>query len=203
MDACPGGAQTVQDVVTHIQENDCPAGHIVMGIMCDGTPVEAGAMAQALARPTSELGRLDVITNTKEALVTDAMVQASVTLENTENGCQRVAELINEGNSQEAIQLLGQCLSVWQQIHEAVAKSIVMLNLDMDTVTIREESLTVILSKPKETLLQMRTALESQDHVLLADILRYEFSEVTDRWHAVISMLRHKAEERLTKATTS
>ena len=145
MDAASSGAQTVQDVVVHIQEHDCPAGHIVMGIMCDGTPVEAGAMTQAMARSITELTRLDVITNTKEALVTDAMVQASVTLENTENGCQRVAELINEGNSQEAIRLLGQCLSVWQQIHEAVAKALVMPNRAMDKGTNREDWLTELI----------------------------------------------------------
>ena len=195
--------QTVQDVVKCIQQHHCPSGHIVMGIMCDGMPVEAGKMAAAMARPLIELERLDVITSTKEALVTDAMVQASATLQDTEDSCQRVAELVSEGKSQEGVELLGKCLSVWQQIHEAVAKSIAMLELDADAVTIRDEPLGVIIGKPRGVLLQMKSALEAQDHVLLADILQYEFSEVTDSWHAVISMLRTEAEGRLTKMTAS
>ncbi len=203
LDAPTSDEQTVQDAVMLIQESHCPKGHIVMGIMCDGVPVEGGKMAEAMARPAVELERLDVITSTKESLVTDAMVQAAATLQETENACQRVAELVSEGKSQEAVVLLGQCLSVWQQIHEAVAKSIAMLDLDADSVTIRDESLAAILGKPKGVLLQLKSALEAQDHVLLADILQYEFSEVTDSWHAVISMLRSEAEQRLAKIPAS
>ena len=203
LDGAGNEEQTVQDVVVRIQENHCPPNHIVMGIMCDGMPIEGGKMAEAMIRPIVDIQRLDVITSTKEALVADAMVQASATLEDTESACQRVAELVSEAKSQEAVVLLGQCLSVWQQIHEAVAKSIAMLELDADSITIRDESLDSIIGKPKGVLLQMKSALESQDHVLLADILQYEFSEVTDSWHSVITMLRTQAEERLNKLAAS
>lgn len=203
LDDAGGDEPTVQDALVRIQESHCPPAHIVMGIMCDGEPVPGGEMADALVRRTVDIQRLDVITSTKEALVADAMVQASATLEDTEGACQRVAELVSEGKSQEAVVLLGQCLSVWQQIHEAVAKSIAMLDLDTDGVTIRDEPLDAVIGKPKGVLLQMKSALESQDHVLLADILQYEFSEVTDSWHSVITMLRTQAEQRLSKMTAS
>jgi len=195
-----GGLDTsgaVRDVVMQVQDHHCGQGQVVMAIRCDGAEIGAGAMAEMLARPAGDVGRLDVHTSTKPALVHDAMTHASVTLQDTESACQRVAELINEGESQQGIELLGQCLHVWQQVHEAVAKSIAMLDLDADAMTIRDEPLADIIGMPKDSLLQIKQALTAQDHVLLADILQYEFSEVTDRWHSVIAMLRHEAEERL------
>ena len=76
-----------------------------------------------------------------------------------------------------------------------------------DTTTqqlrIRDEPLVNIIGMPKDTLLQVKGALEAEDHVLLADILQYEFTDVTERWHALISMLRHEAEERLQETPSS
>ncbi len=197
----PSGA--VKDLVTALQGRHCPPGQLVIGVRFDGTEVDAGAMEQAMSRPVSELSRLDIFTSSREVLVHDAMAQASATLQDTENACRRVAELIHEGQSKEGIELLGQCLHIWQQINDAVGKSILMLDLDMDEMTIRDEPVAKVIGMPKETLLQVKGALEAQDHVLLADILQYEFAEVTERWHALISMLRNEAEERLQETPSS
>jgi len=187
----------VKDLVMTLQAGHCPAGHLVIAVRCDDKDVEAGAMAEALSRPASGLSRLDVYTSSREVLVHDAMAQASATLQDTENAVRRVAELIHEGQQKEGVELLGQCLQIWQQIHDAVGKSILMLDLNMEEMSIRDEPLVDIIGMPKETLLQVKSALESQDHVLLADILQYEFTEVTERWHALIALLRNEAEERL------
>jgi hypothetical protein len=37
--------------------------------------------------------------------------------------------------------------------------------------------------------------LEAQDHVLLADILQYEFADAIDDWHAVLTGLRAAASQ--------
>jgi hypothetical protein len=51
-----------------------------------------------------------------------------------------------------------------------------------------------MIGKPKNVLLQIKSALQARDHVLLADILQYEFSEVTKSWHDLIAGLRREAE---------
>jgi len=193
----------VRDVVMQVQDSHCGDGQVIMAIRCDGAEIGAGAMAEALTRPAGDVERLDVLTDTKPSLVHDAMTHAATTLQETEAACQRVAELIHEGKSKEGIELLGKCLHVWQQVHEAVGKSIAMLELDADAITIRDEPLATIIGMPKESLLQIKQALTAQDHVLLADILQHEFAEVTDRWHAVIAMLRNEAEERLEEPPSS
>ena len=51
-----------------------------------------------------------------------------------------------------------------------------------------------VIGKPKEVLLHIRNALLAEDHVLLADVLRYEFDDVTNSWYALIARIRQEAE---------
>jgi len=188
------GSGTIEDalcqVQAHLSKPDC----VVIGVRCDGRDVPADAMADTLRKPTSSVERLEVFTGTRGTLVIDAMAQASSCLTETEEACRRSAELFMEGKTVEAAETLGECLRVWQQIHEAVGKSIEMLQLDPEQATVNEQPLFELISKPKEILLQVKEALQDRDHVLLADLLQYEFPEVTSRWHAVVAKLQQEAE---------
>ena len=184
---------TLEQVLQHIQSDVCPPGRLVVGLRCDGKDVPSGAMSATLEEPVAKFERLEVITSTRCLLVSEAMTQAEECLEQTAATCERVAELLNEGNSDEAVSALGECLGVWQQLHEAVGKSITMLDLDADTVTIDGVALAEVIDKPKDVLGQIKQALVARDYVLLADILQYEFGEVIDRWRALAAKLREEA----------
>lgn len=188
-------AGTVEDALRQVQSSACAPGHIVVGLRCDGEDVPTNDMGATLAKSTSTLDLLEVFTGTPIALVVDAMNQASAALEGTEEGCQRVADLLTEGNTAEGIKTLGECLRVWQQIHDAVSQAIQMLEIDSTQVTVNDEPLATLVGRPKGVLLQVKQALESQDHVLLADIMQYEFETVTRQWHDIVNCLRQCAEE--------
>ena len=191
----PVVAGTLEDALRHIQDEVCALGRLVIGVRVDGEDVPGDAMGETLKKEVPSVARLDVFTSTKERLVTDAMAQASTSLTETEASAQRVADMLVEGKTTEATKELGQCLRIWQQIHEAVGKSILMLELDPERTTISDEPLSAMIGKPKDILLQVRDALRVSDLVLLADILKYEFVEVTDTWHAIISRIRQAAED--------
>jgi hypothetical protein len=186
---------TLEDALRHVQECVCEPGRLVIGLRCNGEELTTEAMAAALQKPAPSFDRLDVFTSTSQGLVTDAMKQASSSLDATEEAYNQVAELLIQGQIGEAVKSLGECLRVWQQIHEAVAKSIQLLRLDADAIQIRDESLAEAIGKPKDVLLQVRDALEAQDHVLLADILQYEFADVTQTWHSIVTRIQRAAEE--------
>jgi hypothetical protein len=183
--------QTLRDVQTHF----CPPRRILVGFRCDGQSIAAAAMASALSRPAGSFERLEVFTSTREDLVADAMAQASASLEETESAAQGVAELLMEGKAVEGIGRLGECLRVWQQIHDAVAKSLELLRLKPEQVTVRDEPLLTVLERPKDVLLQIKAAFQAQDYVLLADILQFEFADVTDMWHTMIARIRQEADD--------
>ena len=184
---------TVEDALHHVQSALCAPGRVVVGIRCDGQNIPSAVMVEALRKPTSSLDRLEVFTGTKAELVAEAMQQASVCLAETDTACERVAGLLTEGQTVDATEALGECLRIWQQVHQAIAKSIEMLQLNTEQTAVNGVPLIEVVSKPKEVLLQVRDALQASDYVLLADILQYEFREVTEQWQAIIAKLREEA----------
>jgi hypothetical protein len=184
-------AETLRDVQAHC----CPPPRILVGFRCDGAEVAGAAMASTLSRPAGSFELLEVFTSTREDLVADAMNQASASLEETEGVTQNVAELLMEGKASEGIERLGECIRMWQQIHDAVVKSLGLLRLDAEQLTVRDEPLLTALDRSKDVLLQIKGALQAQDHVLLADILQYEFSDVSDLWHTMIARIRQEADD--------
>jgi len=186
---------TLAEALRDVQVHCCPPPRILVGFRCDGAEVAAAAMASTLSRPAGSFELLEVFTSTREELVADAMNQASASLEEAEGVTQNVAELLMEGKSADGIARLGECLRDWQQIHDAVVKSLGLLRLDPAQVMVRDEPMLAALEKPKDVLLQIKRALQAQDHVLLADILQFEFAEVTDLWHTLIARIRQEADD--------
>lgn len=197
VDAAFIGSHTLEEALRHVQMSLCDPNDMVLGLRCDGCDIKPDAMTEALQKPAASFERVEIFTGPKGQLVTDAMTQASACLEETKDACGRVAELLIEGKSVEAAETLVDCLRVWQQIHEAMAKSIEMLAIDPDRTMINDEPLSTLIAKPKEVLLQVKAALQARDNVLLADILQYEFGEVLLNWHQMIAKLRQEAEDHL------
>jgi len=186
---------TIEDILRLVQAKLCAPGRMVIGVRVDGDPVPGEAMPATLRQLAPSVDRLEVFTSTKERLVSDALAQASASLTETGTSAGFIADLLIEGKTCEATEDLGACLRVWQQVHEAVGKSIELLELDLDHTTIADEPLAVVIGRPKEVLVQIRDALVARDLVLLADILKYEFADVTETWQAVIARIRQAAED--------
>ena len=69
-----------------------------------------------------------------------------------------------------------------------------MLEIDPQTALVGGEPLVDVVNKPMAILLRVKEALQSQDHVLLADTLKYEFSEVAQQWQDVIANIQGRAQ---------
>lgn len=164
-----------------------------MSLRCDGRDVVDDAVAEVLHRPAEGIHRLEVTTGTKAAVVADAMTRASDSLEQSTALGQQAAEFFMEGKTVEGVEVLGECARFWQQIHHALEHSIRMLNLDAQAVHVGGLSLHEVLDQPKDVLLQIKQALLSKNHEMLADVLQYEFSDASAMWFTVITHLRQEA----------
>ena len=187
---------TLEQSLRVLQSRLEKAKRILVSFRCDGEDMIGPAMTEALKLPASTFDRIDVYSGTRTELVLETMTHASASLEEAEVSIQEIARLLTEGRSPEAIPRLGECLSVWQQVHEAVWKSLTLLELDPARIKIGDETVDATLTRPKDVLLQIKNALLAQDHVLLADILQYEFTDVTEMWHSLIARLNQEAAER-------
>lgn len=185
---------TIEETVRAIQRDLCAPGQMVVGLRCDGKVIEGNAMADTLAQPASSLTRLDVFTGTRGALASDALGQAAQVLDDTAQRCGEVAGMLTAGNSSEAIEVLSQCVSAWQQIHDAVVKTVEMLEIDTEQTVDGEDKIASVMESLRDVLIQIRQALQQNDHVLLADVIQYEFEDVADRWRKTITYIREVAD---------
>jgi hypothetical protein len=192
---------TLEQSLRAVQSTLENAKRILVGFRCDGEDMIGLAMTEALKQPAASFDRIDAYSTTRTELVVETMTHASASLEEAEGSIHEIARMLTEGRAKEAIPQLGECLTVWQQVHEAVWKSLTLLELDPAKVKIGDETVDATLARPKDVLTQIKNALLAQDHVLLADILQYEFTDVTEMWHSLIDRLNQEAAAR--EASTS
>lgn len=191
---------TLEQLLRVVQDECCTPGQLVVGIRCDGQDVESEAMGAALAKAPSAYERVDIFTSHKESLVVEALTQAATSLEETTRQVEKVAGLLTEGREKEGAEILAGCIAVWQQVHMAIDQSVRMLELDPAELVVNDEPLLKLLAKPAEVLGQIKEALQSQDFVMLSDVLQYEFGDACEQWLDLITRLRSEA-ERLSEAT--
>lgn len=185
--------KSLDEALRYVQTDICDGHRFVVRVTCDGQEILADDMEDVLRKPADSFERLELFTSTKGSLVAEAMKEAHASLEQTDRACREAGELLSQGKTAEGIEALGECLAVWQQIHEAVAKSFQLLALKTDSITIQDEPLEVVLGKPRDILTQVKEALESRDMILLADLLIYDLTEVTAQWLAIVNRLRDEA----------
>ena len=188
------GDGTLEDTLRQAQSDICAPGRMVVTVRCDDQDVPANDMASTLEKTASSFDRIEIFTSTQGDLVKETMTHAAESLTKTEAECDRIADCLTEGKTSDAMEALGHCMAVWRQIHDGVSKSIQILQLNPTEVQINGEPLIDVIARPKDILLQVKQALESQDHVLLADTLKYEFSDVMREWHAVLATIRKQAD---------
>lgn len=189
--------QTLELLVRQVQADYCAPDQIIVSLRCDGLEMTGSEMTARLSQPASLVQRLEVFTGSPSQLVAEAMVQSAAALTDTEGERRRAADLLTEGNVSDGVALLGEVLRVYQQIHDAVSKSLQMLDLDARAVMIEGRTLQECFEAPTELLQQVKQALLAQDHVLLADILQYEFDDVVTQWQAAVADLRQRALDRV------
>ncbi len=192
---------TLEDAVRHVQEEHCADHQLVIALACDGNRLDAETMEVALAKPIPECEKLEIFTGTRAHLVKEAMNHCFDSLEQTERATEDIADRLDGENPSDALRELGECMSIWVQIHDALAKSIEMLSINPETFKIGETPFIDALTKPKDVLLQVKEALEQKDNVLLADVLRYELTDATKTWLTIIDKVRNEAKKHETTQT--
>jgi hypothetical protein len=168
---------------------------VVVEIGCDGQRIAEDQLEQALAYEVNRIQRLEFNTCHTTTLVSSAFGQAVELLGRMGESQASAADLFNQGNNQQAIDLLQSAFSGWDQVQQAVAKSSQLLNWSLDDMQVQDQPVTEVLDQLAYLLREVRQSLENQDYVLLADLLQYEFGPLTTRWQEMLEGLRNIAQE--------
>jgi hypothetical protein len=105
------------------------------------------------------------------------------------------AEGLQADRHAEAMQQLGEALNTWISVQDAVMKSAQALQLDLESIPVDGGTVDESIARLNEQLRSLRTMLQNNDRVALADTLMYELPDVVAQWRETLAAIREHVQQ--------
>lgn len=162
---------------------------MVLGVRCDDEEVPSEQLDDVIPLACSLFDSVRVITGDAREVVADALMVTRRALATTYAQTRSVCEKLAAGSIQAAMQEMVECSCVWSRVHQAVVQSCSLLSINPSSALIAGRPLAEWLGDIAKMLIGIKSAMESRDYVLLADILRYEIDDVLGGWEQMLEGL--------------
>ena len=164
-------------------------GRLILGLRVSEQEVEADQIADLLTAPITDFDRLDFLSGRPQEMVLEALQASRRAFEDTFAVVKEAADSLSKGGLARTMSLLADCFNIWGQTHESVCTAARLLQLDLDNLQLAGRPVAEWLNQLSEKLRDIRSAIESRDHVLLGDILKYEVDELLAEWERTLTGL--------------
>jgi hypothetical protein len=161
--------KTLRQIAMEIRQDLAVKKRMLVAVYTDGLLVPSDELEQVLAR--------EVLRQSRELAAEAAPL------------CQQAGELLSGGQTARAMELLGNCIGVWNQVQESLIKSAGLVGLDLANLQVEGKRVNDLMDEFAGQLRQVKDALENRDYVQLSDILQYELPDVAPRWQALLDQL--------------
>lgn len=167
------------------------SGRVVIEIKGDG--VEIGDAELDRAGEASQIQELHLTSADARTLVRVTLHDAADVLSEAKARQDSASELIQAGQTQQALDELQQALGLWQLVRGTVDKSAELLSLKLEQTVVRAEGVEIRLADEAEALKgslgAIKTALEQQDWSALSDALSYDMDRRVVTWRRLLRAL--------------
>jgi hypothetical protein len=192
-DTATGADASLSDLLDEMKQRAFSAGRLIVAITCDGIDVAGPHLAETLQRSVTAFERIEMQTADPASLVTEALETARLLLNESDRAAQQVVDLLTQGKTSTALPQLAECCRAWSQVHEAICNAVTMLRIDPDKLIVGDRTMPEVLIGPLEKLKTLKESLEAGDHVLVGDLLTYEFPEAMTAWRMLIDAVAGEA----------
>ena len=175
-------AVVISDVVESIRKDWQSEDRILIAIRCDDEEVVGEELEEILGTPLSEFDRVEFQTGSARDLAGDVLEHVSAMLIETREVQSQVVDLLGQGSTPRAMDLLSGCFGVWKQAQEGLSRVAEVLHLDLDTVEFEGATVGEFIGELAAALRKIRESLTTRDYVMLADVLAYELEPICERW---------------------
>ncbi|MCL2330036.1 MAG: hypothetical protein FWC56_01900 [Phycisphaerae bacterium] len=192
------GPTTSQQTVQQLANEICGSpmdedAQMIVSILCDGQLIEPNQFDQVLASPIEQFGRLELHAVTIREQVAAALQQAITVLENGHSICENVADALSQGRHDDAMAEMKKLLELFRQAQQTTLLSCQLLGTQPSDLQSGSHNFEELLEKIRQNLTDLKAGMESQDFVLVADLLRYEFAEPLEHWTSFLEQLNQIA----------
>lgn len=161
-------------------------GGLIVSLKCDGEMIGAERIGTVMAQKVGEFDRIDLLSGEPRQVVIEAMCDIRTSFQETYAAVKGAAESLANGKLDESMKMINQCVAIWARANESVLQAISLLRLKIQDIVIDEKPLLDWLRDITARLRELKEAIEARDHVLLGDILRYEFDETLEQWERIL-----------------
>ena len=186
--------QTVAELASEICQAEPGTPRMVVSLRCDGEDVENERIEKVLASPVEQFQKIEMLTQPIKAVVKTTLDQA-VNLFQEANECRkRAADLLDEGQQEQALQNLQRFFELWRQVQETMLLCARSLDIDLATIQVNGRGFLEVFNPIRDCLTSLRDGMLNRDFVVVCDTLRYELDEPFNDWAAMLSYLRDQTE---------
>lgn len=186
---CDVAADTVEEAITACADLVEAQGRMIVDVHVDGTRWSEEQL-DSPERQTTTAQVVELTSADPAQLVLQTFEDAAEALTNADELQHEAAELLQSDQRTICMDKMGEALSIWLSVQQAIVKGSQVIGLRLDDVEVNGTPIVNSIVKLNEQLQMMRTALEQDDQIALADMLLYEFPEVVREWQGILEHLQ-------------
>lgn len=181
--------KTLRQIAMDIRQDLAGKKRMLVAIYTDGRLVPSDELEAVLDSPAGRYEKVDFQSAVPQTLAREVLRHAREMVAEAAPLCQQAGELLSGGQTARAMELLGNCIGVWNQVQESLVKSAGLLGLDLARLQVEGGNVNDLMEDFAAQLRQVKEALENRDYVQLSDILQYELPDVAPRWQTLLDQV--------------
>ncbi len=181
--------KTLRQIAVDIRQDLTLKKRMLVAIYTNGQLVPSGELEAVLDSPAGRYEKVDFQSAVPQTLAREVLKRARELVEEAVPLCQQAGEMLSGGQTARAMEVLANCIGVWNQVQESLIKSAGLLGLDLSSLKVEGRKVNDLMDEFAVQLRQVKEALESRDYVQLSDILQYELQDVAPRWQALLDQV--------------
>lgn len=178
---------SLRQLLAAVSEQLAADGRVVVEVRVDGQPVTGSALDDDA--PTAADADIRVYSAKPSDLVVGVLEDVRAQLAESQQHQQRAAELLQQDEPAEAMNLVKQSIDGWLQAQQAVGQSAQLMQIDLGAIAVEDQSVMDRMTELIGALNELKDTVVAQDFVGLADALQYEWPEITERWDAALGAI--------------
>ena len=190
-------AQTVGEAIAAAATLAQTRGRLIIDVIVDGLRWSERQLDSAEHKDTTA-ETIEFITAEPKELVLQTFEDAADALSDADALQKEAAELLQSDQSIVCMDKLAEALSIWLTVQQAIVKGSQVVELQLDNISVKKIPITESIARLNENLQLLRSALQQDDQVAVADALLYEFPDIINEWRTILEHIHSLVEREMT-----
>lgn len=191
---------TLGSALAAVQEQKVGPDNVISQIWVDGEMLTAERLSDWKTRPANEFNETRVEVQSRKHLISMGLKTIRQGLIESSDLRNTTVTALQQGQIDQAMRSLADYLNLWNTTQQSIASACRIMDCELETLHLTEPDQSLNISEQISNLTarlqDVKNALENGDFVLLADILNYEFGDLTSTWEMLIDIIAQTLDDR-------